>query len=482
MRQSIFLLIACFFSGPLFAQETTRLSLDDCLALIRTGSPNAEIAQYNFEEAEQNYQAFKYGLLPQLTLFGNVPGLTRSITGILQDDGSTIFQPQSQLFSSLNMGFRQSLPFTGGSITLFSGLSNFQLLDKDNGSLWRTSPISISYSQPIFQPNRIKWGQKNVEARYQLARVSKLQDIEEAAVELTQTYFDALVFLSQLKQAETNVRNNDTIFTISEGRFSVGKIAENELLQSELSIMNARADKQRAELQYRQSLQQLRRLLGMPETQELTLVTPDDLPSLIVDPDFAVEQAMKYSRLVQSGKLNALNAEQEVLQTKANNRFNADISASFGLNQTGTTLSEAYTEPVNQSSFTVGFNLPIFQWGSGKAEVAASVARQKSILRTQEQAEQNFSDDIHYRVLSLEQLRAQLDISARSDTIAQRRYTITKNRYLIGKVSIQDLFIAQDERDRATQQHINNLRNFWVALARLRADTLFDFATGAPVE
>lgn len=482
MRLSIFFLIACFFSGSLFAQETQRLSLDDCLSLIRTGSPNAEIAQYNFEEAEKNYQAFKYGLLPQLTLFADLPGLTRSINGITQDDGSTLFQPQSQLFSSVNVGFRQALPFSGGSITLFSGLSNFQLLDKEDVNLWRTSPISISYSQPLFQPNRIKWGQKNVEARYQLARVSRLQDIEEAAVELTQTYFDALTALSQLQQAETNVRNNDTIFTISEGRYSVGKIAENELLQSELSLMNARAAKQRTELQYRQSLQQLRRLLGMPENQDLSLITPDALPSLIVDPEFAVQQAMKYSRLVQSGKLNALNAEQDVLQTKANNRFNADITASFGLNQTGATLSESYKEPVNQSSFSVGLNLPIFQWGSGKAEVAASVARQKSIIRTQEQAELNFGDDIHYRVLSLEQLRAQLDISARSDTIAQRRYTITKNRYLIGKVSIQDLFIAQDERDRATQQHINNLRNFWVALARLRADTLFDFATGQPVE
>jgi len=482
MRNSIFLLCFSFLSSGLFAQQAMTLSLKECLNIIRTGSPNAEIAQYNFEEAEKDYQAYQYGLLPQLTLFADLPGLTRSINGITQDDGTTKFQPQSQLFSSANIGFRQALPFSGGSITLFSGVSNFYRLDDTDFNLWRTSPISISYSQPLFQPNRIKWGQQNVEARYQLARVTRLQDIEEAAVELTQTYFDALTSLSQLRQAETNVYNNDTIFTISEGRYSVGKIAENELLQSELSLMNARADKQRAELQYKQSLQQLRRLLGMNDSQELSLVTPDELPPLVVDPDFAVEQAMKYSRLVQSGKLNALNAEQQVKESKANNRFNADITASFGLNQTGSNLSEAYREPVDQQSFNIGLNLPIFQWGSGKAEVAASIARQKAIQRTQEQAELNFGDDIYYRVLTLDQLRAQLDISAASDTIAQKRYGITKNRYLIGKVSIQDLFIAQDERDRAVQQHINNLRNFWVALAQLRADTLFDFSTGEPVE
>ncbi|MDW3646104.1 MAG: TolC family protein [Bacteroidia bacterium] len=478
----IFILLLSLSLSQLFAQQTRTLSLEECLLIIRSESPNAEIAQFNFEEAENNYQAYQYGLLPQLTLFANLPGLTRSITGITQDDGSTLFQPQSQLFSSANLGFSQALPFTGGRITLFSGLSNFQLLEDNELSLWRTSPISISYSQPLFQPNRIKFGLDNVKAQYQLAQVSKLQDIEQAAVDLTLIYFDAITSLSELQQAEINVRNNDTIFKISEGRFSVGKIAENELLQSELSLMNARADKQRAELQYEQSLQQLRRLLGMGEDQALELVVPENLPPVNVDPDFAVAQAMKYSRLVQSGKVNALNAAQQVKEARADNRFNADITASFGLNQTGSDLSEAYKNPINQQSFSVGLNLPIFQWGSGKAEVDARLARQKAIIMSQEQAELNFGDDIRYRVLTLDQLRTQLDISARSDTIARKRYTITKNRYLIGKVSIQDLFIAQDERDRARLQHVNNLRNFWVALARLRADTLFDFAKGQPVE
>lgn len=479
MRHIFTILLSLTFT-QLFAQQT--LSLEDCLQMIRNESPDAEIAQYDFDEAENNYLAYRYGLLPQLTLFADAPGLTRSITGILQDDGTTKFQPQSQLSSSANIGFSQALPFSGGRITLFSGLSNFQLLDSANFNLWRTSPISISISQPIFQPNRIKFGLKNVEARYQLARVSRLQDIEEAAVNLTQTYFNAVNFFSQLQQAEINVRNNDTIFKISEGRFSVGKIAENELLQSELSLMNARADKQRAELQYEQALQQLRRLLGMEDNRALELLVPEELPQVEVEPEFAVSQAMKYSRLIASGKLNALNADQQVKEARADNRFNADISASFGLNQSGGNLQEAYSNPLRQQSFSIGLNVPIFQWGSGKAEVDAALSRQRSILLTQEQAELNFRDDIYYRVLSLDQLRAQLDISARSDTIARKRYNISKNRYLIGKVSIQDLFIAQDERDNARQQHINNLRNFWVALARLRADTLFDFATGEPVE
>ena len=132
--------------------------------------------------------------------------------------------------------------------------------------------------------------------------------------------------------------------------------------------------------------------------------------------------------------------------------------------------------PINQQSLSLGIRIPIFQWGEGKARMHAALANQQGIQADINQQQKTFADDVYYRVLSLDQLRTQLVISAQSDTIATRRYEITKNRYLIGKISIQDLFIAQDEKDRARRNYIANLQSFWAALIRLRADTLYDFA------
>jgi outer membrane protein TolC len=72
-------------------------------------------------------------------------------------------------------------------------------------------------------------------------------------------------------------------------------------------------------------------------------------------------------------------------------------------------------------------------------------------------------------------------IAAKADTIAQRRYDITVQRYLIGKISIVDLNIANQEKDQARQDYIASLRNYWNSWLELRRKTLYDFENGKTI-
>jgi outer membrane protein TolC len=47
---------------------------------------------------------------------------------------------------------------------------------------------------------------------------------------------------------QKNLANNDTLYKIAVGRYNLGKIAENELLQMELSVMNAKTNLAQAQL------------------------------------------------------------------------------------------------------------------------------------------------------------------------------------------------------------------------------------------
>lgn len=69
----------------------------------------------------------------------------------------------------------------------------------------------------------------------------------------------------------------------------------------------------------------------------------------------------------------------------------------------------------------------------------------------------------------------------RADEIAEKRYMITKSRYLDGKIGVLDLNVATEERDKATRSYISSLRNFWVAYYTLRSLTLYDFETNQPL-
>jgi outer membrane protein TolC len=72
-------------------------------------------------------------------------------------------------------------------------------------------------------------------------------------------------------------------------------------------------------------------------------------------------------------------------------------------------------------------------------------------------------------------------IAAKTDTVAQKGYAITKARYLIGKISITDLNIAQAESDQSKSNYINALWTYWRNYYNLRRLTLFDFEYNMPI-
>ena len=88
----------------------------------------------------------------------------------------------------------------------------------------------------------------------------------------------------------------------------------------------------------------------------------------------------------------------------------------------------------------------------------------------------------HFAALQLTQARRNLEVSAKADTVAQKRYEVAYNRYVIGRIGIDNMYIAQNEKDQAFSQYLEALKNYWLAYYRLRQTTLYDFEAGAPIK
>ena len=65
--------------------------------------------------------------------------------------------------------------------------------------------------------------------------------------------------------------------------------------------------------------------------------------------------------------------------------------------------------------------------------------------------------------------------AAKADTIANSRYDVTKARFLIGKIDVLDLNVAQSEKDQAKRGYVSALRQYWNYFYTIRQYTLFDF-------
>jgi outer membrane protein TolC len=457
--------------------DTTYLTLQDCIRLARANGPLGVIARNTYDSRQSGYRSFSATYLPQLSLQGDVPGFYRSITPIILPDGSTVFTPQSQASSSLSLAITQKIPLTGGQLSVLSGLNRIDLVDSKS-QYYKSSPLMMMLTQPLFKINTMSWDQDAQEIRYKMSTRELAEAMEDCAIDVTNKFFDLYLASMSSSNAALNLAINDTLYKISKGRFNVGKIAENDLLQSELAYLNAQTQLENANVGLNRSQQNLRVALGLASSTYLVLIPPTDIPVVSVDPEAALGQARQNRSDMLNFDLQRLTADRNVRQAKSDNYFSATMTASMGYNQRAPILNDAYNNLLDQQQFSLSFNVPIFRWGAGSSAVDAAVADQKRVEASVEQQRHDFDQEVLYQVARLNLLRKQVAVAAKSDTIAQRRFDVAKDRYLIGKIDIPNLFLAQSEKDNAHRANFQTLSDYWSAYFRVRRLTLHDFETG----
>jgi len=476
---SVFWLISILLFGKNQIVRAQVISLDEAIQKAKSVSPISKQIRSRYQAEKWRFKANKAFLQPQLGLTAQIPGFTRTINQITQPDGSILFRPLSQNFSSGTLSLSQNLVATGGTLSLNSGLSRIDLFENqgDNPNYyWRSAPLFLSFSQPLFRINQIKWDWQQQKISFDEATRVQLEQLEDLSISVTQKYFELLISEVELKNAQYNLRNNDTIFRISQGRFGIGKIAENELLQVELGLMNARNSVERSTVNKLTSEKELRNLLGEYDKVGIIEVTlPSEVPRPVLDAEKAQIAARENRSDYKTLEMNENMARMNLRSSQISRRFTADLNFTVGYNQTATNINSAFKNLESSQSASVGINVPLTNGGRNKAQVKQAEAELNATLENIKNRKNLIDIEVFNQVMQLRQLQASLDISAKADTIAQRRYEMAKNRYLIGKIDITNLTIAQQEKDEALINYLQTLQQYWIAWYSLRRATLFDF-------
>jgi len=460
------------------ASDTLRLALRDAIQRAQTSSPSAAIARLQFEQSEWFFEAYQSQFLPSLSLNGSAPGLERSISDLVLDDGSVQYVEQSRLFSRASVAVEQSIPLTGGQLFVTSGLSRVDQFGERDFRQWQTTPVTIGLEQPLFQFNALKWQQRLEPLTYRIAQRTLTEDMADVAVDIAQRFFDVYIAQMNADIARFNVAVNDTIYTLSQGRYDIGRIAENDLLQSELQLLNAQSALSSARIAYDEAREDLRRALGLPDGTAIDVIPPTAPPTLSIDPDAAVAQAERNRADFLDLRRQSVAAQRDVAQAESQTGFSATVTAQYGLNQSATTLNDAYIDPLSQQRLGVRFQMPLYQWGRGRAEVEAARAARQATQERVDRTRDALKQDVYFEALRVQQLRDQVNIAATADTVATRRFEVARNRYRVGNITITELFRAQTEKDAARRSYIQALRAFWTSYYQLRRLTLYDFGAG----
>jgi len=176
-----------------------------------------------------------------------------------------------------------------------------------------------------------------------------------------------------------------------------------------------------------------------------------------------VTQALRGSSALRESELDLSRARRRVSEARSANGFGATLQAQVGFNQTANAFGEAYQSPLGKQRLQVGVAMPLLQWGGGRADVQAARAEESRSATTARARREALEEDARFAALQLVQAGRMLTISAKADTVAAKRFEVAKNRYVIGKIGIGELYIAQQEKDAALQQYVQALRGYWAA-------------------
>jgi outer membrane protein TolC len=463
-------------------QELKKLTFEEVIKIAEDQSLQALMAKQRFRASYWQYRSYQAQFRPSLTLKGTVPAYSnaynREYNSVTNEYN---YVSKNTIMSNASLSLAQAIGFSGTTIALQSDFINLYDIGLTKRT-YTTTPVSVRVTQPIRQYNTLKWATKTEPLKYAAAKKTFLSNIEDVHTSAVQNFF-ALALAQINKQISVmNLSNADTLYRIAAGRYNLGTIAEEDLLQMQLSYLNAQTDSKNADMNLADREIRLRSFLGYNENVRIELILPNKIPDLQIDAKEVLDLAMVNNPDIMTQKLNVLTAQSNVAQAKANKGLNASLTASLGLTTAGADLVQSLQTPNQSQTVNLGFTLPILDWGRAKGNYKMA---QSTLELTQAQAQQTITDFQENLTLDVEQFnlqKNQVAIAARSDTVAQRMYEVTKQRFLIGKIAILDLNNADTKKDQNRRAYVQALQNYWNYFYNMRSLALYDFINKKPLE
>lgn len=466
-------------STPLYAQiNGDKMTLEEAIRIAHTYSPQAQIADLNFMSQYWSFRSYKAQFLPSLNLGATVGNYNRSLVEVRDPvTGEISYVANNSLSNNLNLSIDQNIALTGGRISLNTDLARLDQFDSNNKILYSSNPVTINYSQPIRGFNTLKWQKKTAPRQYEVAKRNYLNSKENITINATQYFFAVLSAQSSYDKVVNNNSDTKKLYEIAKKRFDIGTITKSELLQLELSLLNSDLAINNSRVSLDIALFNFRSYLGISERDNLNInfIAPMIAPNIVLEYDMVLDRAYSNSSHKIDQEIKIINAEQGVAEAKSAKGLQADLSANIGFSQSSDNFKGSYTSLKDREVVGLTLRMPIYDWGLSRGKVKMAEAQERLAITEAKQEEMKFVQDIRIKVIQFNNQATQCEISIKARLIADERYEITKKRFENGSITVTDLNTAQEEKDGAQEQYINQLSTFWNAYYEIQRMSLYDY-------
>lgn len=463
------------------ARAERLVTLDEVISMARARSVDAAVAANELRAAYWEYRTFRANLLPEINFKATFPSFSKRYNSYQREDGSYTFLRDDNLMFNGSLNVEQRIWLTGGTVSLTSSLDFVRQLGDDAANRFMSVPVALRLTQPIFGVNDVKWNRRIEPVRYREARARYISDTEEVAMQAITYFFNLLSAREARASAAQNVANAERLYEAARVKREMGRISENDLYQIELNLLNSRSDLTAGESQVRSCMFRLSSFIDIDDGEELVPVLPDSVPKADIVYDDALSRALECNSMALNIRRRQLEADYEVAKARGEQR-EINLFAQIGFTGTDATAAGAYRALRANQVVEVGVAIPILDWGRRKGRVRTAQSQAALVHDRVRKEQQDFRQNLFVLVEQFNNQRGQLDLATRANEIAMRRYDSSVETFLLGKLSALDLNDSQKNKDNARSKYISELFYYWYYYYQLRSITLWDYATGTPIE
>lgn len=452
-----------------------RFSLSNAITIAQENSLDAQIARYSYMSSYWRYRSFKAQLLPSINLNSELVGFNHSVVEARSSETGRVNQVNNNtMTNSATLSVDQQIVTTGGTVSLQSYLYRLdQFTYKE--TTYNSQPVRISYTQPLRSFNSLKWEKKTAPVEYHIAEKSYLSSMQDITIKVTSLFFNVLSAQSHYKQSIATVADREKLYKLSQKRLVLTTTTKSEVLQMELSLLNARMAVTRDKIALDDAMYDLFSFLRVTDYSNAELVIPYSVPDMAINVDEVLQKAISNSSHTLEQKLQMLEAQKSLAQAKSSKGIQMTLSSELGFSRTGQSFGAAYSHLKNNEIIGLSLSLPIFDWGVSKGKVKMAQA-QLEVVRTKiEQTHLDYMQELRKKVTQFNLQPMQCRDALRAQEIAEERYKITLKRYETGAISVTDLNTAQQEMETAKAQYLSQLQTFWNDYYTLQKSTLYDW-------
>ncbi len=478
MQKQLFTIILLTLSSISFSQDTLKVSLYDVIKLAESLSLDVFKAKNMYIASYWKFHTFESKKRPTVDLNLRPIEFNRIMTkryDFTQD--VDVFREQKTMDSYANLSLNQYIPLTGGTIYLDTDLSRLVNYGDNEITTYSATLIRIGLNQPILAFNNQKWETKLAPLEFEKAKKKYIQALQTTKLNAINLFFELLLANVQTNIAKNNVITADTLYKIGKQKFEILAIQKEELLDLELSKFNSEIEWIRATQKLEKAQFNLNSFLGLENKQIIIPLNTIININLQINQEEAIRIALANNPKILTIKQKQIEANRDLDKAIKDNRFNANLALSFGLNQNAENIPNAYINPLDQQVVILGIKIPIIDWGNGKGQkIIAQKNKEIADIESKQQLN-DFKHTILLKVLDFNLQPKIVESAKKARKLANESFELTKIRFMLGTGDVLKLTNSMKARQTAQENYITSIHFYWKYYFELQELTLYDFNT-----